>query len=67
MRWKAIRLYAVVDDDVPGIDAVDGDMDDGAHQFAGVFPDAEDLHHLVVAHAYLATIDLGLDAMSHAS
>ena len=59
-----IGFHAVVDDDVTGIDAVDGDVDDGAHQFAGVFPDAEGLHHLVVAHAYLATIDLGLDAMS---
>ena len=59
-----IGFHAVVDDNVAGIDAVDGDVDDGAHQFAGMFCDAESLHHLVVAHAYLATIDLGLDAMS---
>ena len=62
--FLGICLHAVVDDDMTCINAVDGNVDDGAHQFAGMFFDAEGLHHLVVAHTNYASIDFGLDAMT---
>ena len=59
-----VILHDVGDDDVPGVRAVDGDMQDGAGDLAVVPAHIMGGHELVVAHEHLATIDGGRDAVA---
>ena len=59
-----VRLGQVGDDNMPGVEAVDGHVDDGARQFTGQPVHVLPLHQAAVAHAHGAAVHLGHDAVA---
>ena len=60
----SIFFHHVGDDDVAGVAAVDGDMQDRARKLAIMVIHAVRVHELVVAHQYHMLVDDGGHAMS---